>query len=208
MRENDLDTIVAYTVGYMLKVLKNDKDISGERKEFASIRHGNYNEFIQLIGGEIPPMVIGGDIEPVVLGEGDRNSELNFLKNECDFIQLNAAGPSLKIFLRKCFEKHDNFNDDDITDETYKKLAIFEIRIRTHASNRKLIQPNDTLETIIDKVGEFFNLSTENIQQLHQGRRFLNRVKHNKNTTYDWKANCNEFNKAYDILSQNKIRLI
>lgn len=205
----DEETVIAHTVGYMLKMIKNNKDISGGKKEFNCIKHGNYNEFIKLIGSEIPIMVVGGvGIEPTVLGNGDRVNELNFLKGECDFIQLNAAGPSMYSFLNKFLKQHGNFIDNDITNITYKKLAMFEIRIRTHASNRKLIVENDTLITIIEKLSKSINLSNLEIVQLHLGRKFLNTVKHNENPNYDWSANTIEFHKAYDILSNNKIKLI
>ena len=45
-------------VGYMLKLLKNNVNINSHMKEFAAIRHGNYDEFIQLVNGEKPFMVM------------------------------------------------------------------------------------------------------------------------------------------------------
>jgi hypothetical protein len=52
------ELIISIVVGYMLKLLKNNVNITSHLKEFSSIRHGNYDEFIQLVNGEKPPMVM------------------------------------------------------------------------------------------------------------------------------------------------------
>ena len=43
-------TPFASTVGYMLKVLKSNVEITEYNEEFKMIRHGNYFEFIKLCG--------------------------------------------------------------------------------------------------------------------------------------------------------------
>ncbi|MEZ4805706.1 MAG: hypothetical protein R2852_09550 [Bacteroidia bacterium] len=48
-----MKTIAQVVIGYMYKVLKNGKDTSKFRKEFAAIRHGDYEEFLNLIGDKI-----------------------------------------------------------------------------------------------------------------------------------------------------------
>lgn len=204
----DHETIIAFTIGYMLKVLKNQKNISDVKFEFNSIRHGNYNEFIRLIDVELPILVIGGDIEPVVIGEGQRSDEINFLKNECDMIQLIASANAMKTFLEKCHLKYGDIIDNDIEDITYRKLAIFEIRIRVHASNHKLIEKGDTLEKIIDKLCKKLDLDESIQQDLHIGRRYLNNVKHNGKENSSWNEKLPIFLKAYDILTSKRIKLI
>jgi len=204
----DHETIIAFTIGYMLKVLKNQRDISEVKFEFNSIKHGNYNEFIQLIDAELPLLVIGGDIEPVVIGEGHRSEEIIFLRNECDMIQLIASANAMKTFLEKCYLKYGNIIDADIEEITYRKLAIFEIRIRVHASNHKLIVEGDTLEKIIDKLCEKLDLNQSIQKDLHDGRRYLNKVKHIGKEDSSWDEKLPIFLKAYDHLTSKRIRLL
>ena len=61
--EEDVSYPLKVTVGYMLKVLKSGVDTYKFRREFAAIRHGNYEEFIELVKGRIPFMVIYGQEE-------------------------------------------------------------------------------------------------------------------------------------------------
>lgn len=207
--DEDLKSIIAFTVGYMLKVLKNKKDISDVRNEFNSIRHGNYNEFLKLIDAELPIFVLGGEGKaPQVFGKGNKDEEIVLLANECDMIQLISSANAMRTFLKKCFLKHGNFEDPDIKDSVYNKLAIFEIRIRVHASNYGLITINDTLESIINKLCEKLEFNSDILDKLHKGRRFLNKVKHNKSNYYLWSKNLTEFEIAYDILTEKEIRLI
>lgn len=42
--------VYALAIGYMLRVIKNGKDISPFKNEFNCIKHGNYRKFIDLIG--------------------------------------------------------------------------------------------------------------------------------------------------------------
>ena len=50
--------IIEVAVGYLLKVLKNQKRITEYKNEFNAIKHSDYKTFLSLIDGEIPPMVI------------------------------------------------------------------------------------------------------------------------------------------------------
>ena len=49
--------IIEIAVGYMLKVIKSGKQITKYKNEFAAIRHGDYFNFINLVGGQLPFMV-------------------------------------------------------------------------------------------------------------------------------------------------------
>ncbi|WP_274474511.1 hypothetical protein [Mangrovimonas aestuarii] len=208
-KDKDLELIIADTVGYMLKVLKNKKNISDVRFEFNSIKHGNFNEFIQLIDSDLPIFVVGGlGKETKVYGEGNRLEEIKHLKNECNFVQMLSSANALKIFSKECFIKFGSIQDDHIPNTAYKKLAIFEIRIRVHASNHGLITEDDKLESIINKLCEKLDFSETSIMDIHNGRKYLNKVKHHKKNNFPWQERLPEFLKAYDTLTEKKIRLL
>ena len=84
------ELIISIVVGYMLKLLKNNININSHMKEFASIRHGNYDEFIQLVNGEKPFMVM--------YDSGEIRTDNFTQNNTCDFGMLIQSGPSLTKF--------------------------------------------------------------------------------------------------------------
>jgi hypothetical protein len=126
------ELIISIVVGYMLKLLKNNVNITSHSKEFAAIRHGNYDEFIQLVNGEKPFMVMydNGEI---------RTDNFN-QNNTCDFGMLIQSDPSLTKFFNDVKSIYGDVNDVDISDDIYKKLVLFEISLRVHANNNNLIQ--------------------------------------------------------------------
>jgi hypothetical protein len=68
----------------MLKVMKAHKKEIKFKQEFASIRYGNYLEFIALVKGSIPEMVVyrSGDIE---VNPNPKNNEKITITPICSF---------------------------------------------------------------------------------------------------------------------------
>jgi hypothetical protein len=196
----DSEIKIAYVVGYMLKILKNKRDTTKFINEFAAIRHGDYNKFIDLIKKPIPFMVI---YENGIIRGG-----ITSAKNECDFFGLLAAGPSLDKFYETCHLHYGEIIDADFNDEVYRKLSLFEIRIRLHADIHKLTTATDTLETIIDKLSSKIQFSKEEVAAIHEGRKFLNKIKHHTIKDTVWKSNISLFETAYQVLDKKDIRII
>lgn len=192
--------IFEIAVGYMLKVIKSRKSITLYKSEFASIRHGDYYTFINLVGGEIPFMVTYQNGQVFI----DNKNNLNDL----DFSSLLKAGNSLKIFYERCIEHYGEIIDNDISDKIYCLLAYFEISLRMHANNYHLIQKNETLYTIIEIVCSHFKLTNEEKLLLQSGRRFLNMVKHNKCQFSTWSLGQETFLKAILVLNKHKLTVV
>lgn len=197
----DDDLAVAHVVGYMLKVLKNKMDTAKFHNEFAAIRHGDYDKFISLIKEPILPMVI--------CENGVIRNRINSVKEECDIIALFAATPSLYKFYHICYSHYGDLVDTDFNDEIYRKLSVFEIRIRMHANIKgKVINSRDELMDIINKLSVNYTLTETEINLIHDGRRFLNKIKHHNVTSTSWKSNISLFENAYQLLDDKKIRII
>ena len=195
------ELIISIVVGYMLKLLKNNVNITSHLKEFAAIRHGNYDEFIQLVNGEKPFMVMydNGEI---------RTDNFN-QNNTCDFGMLIQSGPSLTKFYNEVKSIYGSIIDTDISDDIYKKLVLFEISLRVHANNNNLIGNKETIENVIDKLSKFKNLSSDEIEKLHNGRLFTNYVKHKKSKKFSsYQDGINHFNEAYDVLLNHQLTII
>ncbi len=180
--------IIAKTVGYMLKAMKLKEDTSLFRKEFASIRHGNYLEFTELIKGEI-------------------QVSNRLTREEIDFVGLIKSGPSLLEFHKKCLSQFGNLIDHDISDKIYEKVALFEISLRMHANNN-LINFQDDLIEVIFKLSKSKNLPNNLIEKLQNGRRFLNMIKHPKNQFSSWNEGITAFNEAYLICQKHSLTVI
>jgi hypothetical protein len=192
--------IIAKTVGYMLKAMKLKEDTSLFRREFASIRHGNYFEFTELIKGEIPTVVVYNK------GEIQANSKIK--KEEIDFVGLIKSGPSMIKFHEKCFAEFGKLVDKDIPDDIYEKIALFEISLRMHANNKNLINSHEDLIEVILKLSKSKNLTKNQVEKLQNGRRFLNMIKHPKNQFPSWNNGINAFNKAYSICQKHSLTVI
>jgi len=194
-----MNLIINHTVGYMLKALKLGVDTSSFGKEFASIRHGNYYEFCNRTNANIPTLV--------EYQEGQISVTNSIKKNDIDFAGLLKSGPAMKKLLSELINQFGELIDSDISDETYLKVAEFEIAIRMHANNNQLIKNDDNLIDIISKISEFKGLNEEETKQLQLGRKFLNMIKHPKNQFKTWDEGIKEFDKAFKILEGYHIKV-
>jgi hypothetical protein len=184
----------------MLKAMKLKLNIQRFHNEFASIRHGNYFDFINIVQASIPTVV--------VYNSGIIKVNNIIEKGEIDFVGLIKSGPSLLDFLKKCINEYGKLIDYDISDEIYEKAVLFEIGLRMHANNHNLIIERELLIEVIKKVSEFKKMSSLESQKLDNGRRFLNMIKHNKNQFLDWQTGIFAFEEAYKIMEKYKLTII
>ena len=188
------------TVAYMLKAMKLKLNTQKFHKEFASIRHGNYFDFINIIQAPIPTVV--------VYNSGNIKVNNTIEKGEIDFVGLIKANPSLNVFYLKCLTEYGKLVDNDIPDEIYEKTVLFEIALRMHANNHGLILEREILNDVIKKVSKFKKMSEIETEKLDNGRRFLNMIKHNKNQFPDWQTGIFAFEEAYKIIEKYELTII
>lgn len=191
--------IIAPTVGYMLKVLKNGRQIKKYNDEFKAIRHGDYYQFLKMIDGPRPVMV--------KYEAGNIRVDNEAREDDCDFLGLLNSGQSLRIFFQKCCSEYGQISDSDISDGIYGKCVLFELSLRMHSNNNKLINKREDLVDVIDKLSKFIQLSTEDTQKIHNGRRFLNMIKHNKQQFPSWSEGIKAFEIAYQVLLNNHLTI-
>lgn len=92
--------------------------------------------------------------------------------------------------------------DNDISDETFEQAALFEINLRIHANNFKLLNQREDLVNVIEKLGDFKKMSYADIEKIQGGRHFLNMIKHNKNQFPSWTAGFDSLVLAYEVLNK------
>ena len=193
---------IEVVVGYMLKVLKTNQKLTEFKEEFNAIKHGDYKSFLSLIEGEIPSMVIykGGKIR-----YEENNPNYDF-----DFEGLLKSGPSLRIFLKKCFLVYGNIDDPDIPDSIYHKVVVFEIAIRMHAKNHNLLDKTkrEYLINVISILSKFKNLTHEEEDKLQKARVFTNMVKHFKNQYSSWSEGIKHFKDGFKVLEKHGILIV
>jgi hypothetical protein len=192
--------IAQVVIGYMYKVMKNEKDISKFNNEFAAIRHGDYIEFLDLIGDEIDFIV--------TYNNGLINIETNIREDDSDYGRLLKSGESLKTFLLKCTKEFGKIADEHLNDETFEKLALFELSLRMHRNNNASRKERITLENVIIDLKEIKRLSDQESDALQNGRKFLNCVKRPNKIKTTWKEGEREFLEAYKILESRKLTII
>jgi hypothetical protein len=190
----------ATTVGYMLKVLKSDVKIHEFNSEFKMIRHGDYFEFINSVKGEVP--------HSVVYNKGEIKSDNISRKDDFDFLGLFNANPSLQKFYTNCYKEYGEIIDTDIPNSIYGIAALFEISIRMHANNNNLIESRENLIDVINKLSDFKKLNEYETKKLHQGRKFINMIKHFKNQFPSWNEGMEAMTIAYELLKEKKLTII
>jgi hypothetical protein len=201
-KELTMPLLIECAVGFMLKVLKNGLDTSIFKNEFNAIRHGDYFAFITIVGSEIPAIAI--------YSKGKIRTQENNINFEFDFEGLIKSGPSLKKFLLACQKHYGIINDKDLPDDIFHKCAYFEIALRMHANNSCLLSKNERtpLETVINVLCAFKGVNFQEIEILHEGRKFVNSLKHQKSRTYNFKIEVTKFENAYQILEKWDILIV
>ena len=192
-------TMIEVVVGNMLKVMKSGIPIIKYREAFNKIKHGDYDNFIKIMDGAIPPIVI--------YNNGTINFGYTSQKVDFDFAGLICSKPSLIQFHKDCIKEYGVIEDNDISNDIFEKIVLFEISIRMHANNSKLLNYEDNLEIAINKLSEFKKLSNEEKELLHKGRIFSNGVKHNKLKFPSWEEGNISFINAYEVLANNKLTI-
>lgn len=191
---------VQVAIGYLYKVLKNGKDTSKFKEEFAAIRHGDYETFLDLIGDKIHFIVS--------YNTGAINTDVNIREDDPDFARLIKSGSSLNSFLKKCFHEFGKIHDDHLTEADFERIALFELSLRMHRNNNAPREERIRLENVINHIQRIKNLTDAETAQLHKGRKFLNKIKRPEKMLSDWKSELIIFNSAYAILKQKQLTLI
>jgi hypothetical protein len=200
--------VIDEAVGYMLKVMRSGTAITKYKDEFNAIRHGDYDEFISLVKGEKPIMIVW---QEGTLANQDNISQ----KTHFDMIVLISAQNSLQIFLNNCVKEYgEEFlkQEPEISNDIYRKTALFEVSLRIHANNNKIpINKREDLVDVIIKLSNFKGLSPEEIEKLQKGRQFLNDIKHHNNKPNykrkfsTWEEGVSKFKEAYKILEEKEL---
>lgn len=191
MRE---ETIIERALSYIIKIMKlksSDLYIL-YREDFINIRHGFYDNFMS---NEQIPFIVMYDNGQVSIPTNTQDIDFSFGK-------LLSIGPKLRSLYNNLFSTFGDINDQNISDDIYKKLARFEIGLRIHAE-LKNINLNLKFEFIINELIKIDNINIEEADLLQNGRKFLNAVKHyrdnpikNERKIVEFK---NDFLKAFQI---------
>lgn len=192
--------IISVVVGYMLKVLRSGRDISAHKREFDAIKHGDYVKFINLVGGEIPHLVVykGGVVKSGIFPPS---------QDDISFELLVKSGNSLLKFYKLCVPVYGNIIDNEISDSVYETAAVFEISLRMHANNRRLISTTDTIQKVIDQLADSIGLSSVELAALHRGRDFLNVIKHGRKKFATIQEGIAALEGAYEVVKKRKLTI-
>lgn len=192
----DSNLLISACGGYLLKLAKNGYDMSNFKNEFDALRHGNYDKFFDLM--KVP--------EAFMLEMGDngiiRTTGFSQKNGDGDFVMIIKIAPGIKTLYQKFHSMYGDVHDVDISDETYRLSFVFETSLRMHAK----IDSWTKLVDIIDEISKLNNLSSTDTMKLHDGRKFLNKIKHeNKRKKYDYNKGSNNIRDAYSVLYNNKL---
>ncbi len=193
---------VEFAIAYMLKVVKAGKDTSQFKDEFAAIRHGNYFDFVNLVGKHIEFIVTYNG------NTGEISNDVEPNKTDVDFGLLIKSAESCKDFLLRCKKVYGGWTDNDITDETFLNLALFEIAIRMHSNNAKLHKEREKLVNVINLLVAHKGFNELEKERLHKARRFLNMVKGHKNPYSSWQEGLTAFYEGFSVIQHHKILIV
>jgi len=202
--DKDHTLLISNAIGYMLKVIKSGQNDKKFKKEFNAIKHGDYDEFLDLI--KEPQAFMVQWSHGVI-----KTEKFSKRSGDCDFAMIIAAGTSIETFLKKCFAEYGPIIDNDVSDLIFLRCAAFEISFRNHYNNMKVTQgiswAKKDLVDIIDEVCATKGISQNNTDALQQGRRFLNKVKGHKDHFNSWLDGIDAFNTAWNVRNEHSIQL-
>lgn len=199
MKKGEL--IANVLIGTVYKIMKNNLDYSKFKDEFKLLRHSKIEEFSKLITNEKSDLY--------VMNIKTLNIKNNsFTQNEDGiFIMLMNNVPSFNKFIDILNEEYGDFIDNDFTDDMFCKFSEFELALRVHADNNEYHDYNDKLINIINFVSEKYMINVDEIEKLHNSRKFLNKIKH-QNSNYSLCDNVNIFLEGYKVLDKYKIHIL
>ena len=221
----DQDLPISRTIGYMLKIMKSGKDFTKFKEAFDAIRHGNYDQFFKAI--KQPPtdaLVVATVSEN---GTSIKSENFSLESGDCDIAMILYVGPGLKHFATECLSEFGEFRDAEVTNDIFNKCAAFEIALRTHTNNGRSANNNPARFTKKSKSGK---LNTPNLTDvinelclyksltdiektiLHEGREFLNWIKHLNDPKFNTIFNSfhygiKAFEAAWDLCGDKAIRI-
>jgi hypothetical protein len=188
-------------IGYMYKIIKNDVPITHYDREFKDIRHGNYFSFINRFKN-------APTIEPIyVWHQGDVYTQTEAKKNDIDFISFLFAQPALIEFFKACRAVYGNQIDNDLTDLLFEKAVMFELCLRMQGSNYHLLEEEENLKPVIEKVCKHLSISDEDESRLHNGRYFINAIKRKKELQTKFQGSWDTAKKAFEEAFETAERL-
>jgi hypothetical protein len=191
--------VVEQVVGYMLKVMKSGIKITTYRDEFNAIRHADYGTFLNLVKGPLPFMMKWHN---GVISEGSHNPNY-----DCDFEGLYKSGPSLMLFYKKCMMEYGKIEDKDIPDNIFHKVVTFEIAIRMHANNYKLLSTIERTDliTVIEVLCAHKNINETQKEKVQKAREVVNMIKHFKHQFPTWEEGVRHFKEGYKVLIEHDL---
>ena len=79
-----------------------------------------------------------------------------------------------------------------------------------HANNANLLSKTKRtkLEHAINLLCTHKEITNDEKNLLHEGRKFINKIKHHKNNSYNWKIEVDKFESAFQVLDKWRILII
>ncbi len=208
----DETMLISKAIGYTLKIIKSGKAITKFGTKINSIKHGDYDQFFNVIKQPSQFMLLGS-----FDNGGFKIKDDNFSQSggDCDVAMIIAVDNCLKKFYAECWNEYGDIIDNDMTDTVFNKCAAFEIAIRVQNNNLRASKniPYDKSETfdlvnVIDELCSHKNIQNNERLILQNGRKFLNMVKHYKNQFTSWEIGVNAFEQAWNTCGIHNIRLV
>lgn len=204
MKIRDEQTPIAQVVGYMLKVIKSGNNIKAYKEAFNAIKHGDYDCFLRLINEPMQGFIVQWK-------EGEMKTEgFAQAKGDSDIALLYVIEPSIIQFGKTCFTAYGKLVDADIPDLIFCRCAAYEISMRVQlnkeAQNRKLRYNNLTLAEAIAELGKLNEITDTELDLLHQGRRFINLIKH-PGKSPKWAEGMAAFEAAWTVREKYQLQI-
>ena len=193
---------ISVIIGYLFKLIKNGVDLIEFKDEINALKHSSYDDFVSMFPNvEKPFMVLHSN--GIIKTDGINQKEDGY------FVGIIAAGNAVDEFFKKVYSKHGNLIDSDLSDDILYKAGLYEPSLRLHANNcGVLINERDTLEEVINNLVIEKKISLDDTIKLHNGRKFLNLIKHGSKTKIDWVEEIKDFELSYDVILKHNLTIL